>query len=139
MRQLEMVRYRWRRFDRKGAVRKRFEFCLGARANRVSRRQNEVLPVAENLVEGVVRDEDIADLIFHADGRFVTAGYVHREPRRRCAQRQRAAVGELQRLEEDVDEAVGVQDIGLGSVDDTDRCRRSSRDDFAPIENDRAL
>ena len=139
MRQLEMVRYRQRRFDRKGAVRKSFEFCLGARTNRVPRRQNEVLTVAEYLVEGVVRDEDIADLIFHTDGRFVTAGHVHREARRRCAQRQRAAVGELQRLEEDIDEPVRVQDIGLGGVDDADRCRRPRRNDFAPIENDRAL
>lgn len=65
------------------------------------------------MVEPMERDHLILDGVFELYGGLVTRGIARREPGKRCAKRQRAAVGQRKRLEIDIDKTINVTDIGV--------------------------
>jgi hypothetical protein len=95
--------------------------------------------VAEDLPEAVVRNEDIADRIFSGDRGAVSRRDVWFEAPDRGSQRELTAVGQRERLEEDVDKPLGVGEVRRRDVDDSDRGGRSGRGDAFTVDHDRAL
>lgn len=130
---------RTRSYDRNGAVGLRGECGFGARWNLGTRSQHEVLSFAENLIENVVGHDDTADGVLGSDRRLVTSRNARREPRDRGAQRQRPPVRQRERLEENVDETVLIQDVGRRYVDNPNLTGSTSRCKHAASHHDRVL
>ncbi len=121
----ETRRRRSGRLNGNRAVRQRGQRGFGARGNFRARLEHEVFALTKDVVEPMERDHLILDRVFELDGGLMTRAIARREPGEGCSKRQRAAVGQREWLEIDVDKAIDVADIGVRHGNDPKVPRRT--------------
>lgn len=128
----EARRRRPRRLYGNGTVGHGRQRGFGARGDLRTRLQHEVLARTKDVVEPMERDHLILDRVFERDGGLVACTIARRQPGEGRTQGQRAAVGQRERFEIDVDETIDVADIGVRDGNDAKASRRAGWSEDSP-------
>ena len=107
------------------------------RANLRSFSELDIAAASEDLVKHVRREENVCNGVFNADRRFVSDRRVDGQPRRWRDQRQRFAVGQLERLEKNIDVTVYVAACSRANVEHFNELRASGRGERHSVDAQR--